>query len=354
MVDNLFDAVVIGASAIGSRTAKLIADSGCNVLSIEEHRNIGSPLKCSGLVSHHIRELIPELPKEIILNEVKSAKFYSPNGNCLELTPKHPAYVIDRVEFDRFLFQNTEDKITTKIGERFEGFRCMEDCIKIKTNNEVYKSKILIGADGSDSVVRRQMKINPKYSILGLQTTVKGNFDPDSVELWFGSTIAPKFFAWVIPLDENFARVGLATNKNIMKFYKNFLEKRIGEMKRPVVVGKIPYGPLNRTSDDRVMLVGDAASQVKPFSGGGLIYGLIASGICADASIKALEENRFDKNFFKDNYDKKWKEKLALPIRKGLMIRKLFNHLPDNGLNVLFYLAGHRKRFLENWDMDLL
>jgi Trk K+ transport system NAD-binding subunit len=36
MVDNLFDAVIIGASAIGNRTAKLIAGNGHNVLLIED------------------------------------------------------------------------------------------------------------------------------------------------------------------------------------------------------------------------------------------------------------------------------------------------------------------------------
>jgi flavin-dependent dehydrogenase len=230
----------------------------------------------------------------------------------------------------------------------------MDDCIKIKTDKNIYSSKILIGADGPNSTIRKQMKIKQKKSIIGVQSRVRGKFNSDSVELWFGSKVCPNFFAWVVPENENVARIGLATNGNLMRFYNNFLKKRIGYVKKPDVVGRIPYGLLNITSDNRIMLVGDAASQVKPFSGGGIIYGLIAAEICAEACKKALENDKFDKKFLKENYDDKWKKKLSLPIKGGLMLRKLFNILPDFAINIGFYTAGHSKKIVEKWDMDLL
>jgi digeranylgeranylglycerophospholipid reductase len=348
-----YDVAVIGASVAGSRIANLVSKKGYNVLLIEEHKNIGLPLQCTGLVSFRLLELLPNLPKSVIINKVKSARFFSPNGNCLELKPKYPVYVIDRTALDRFLFNRAKNNVETRIGEKFESFRQMKDCVKIKTNKGIYASKILIGADGSNSTVRKQMKIEQKKSLLGLQTRIKGGFDPDSVELWFGSKICPDFFAWVVPENENIARIGLATNKNLVKFYNNFLKKRIGYVKRPDVAGRISYGLIDRTSEDRIMIAGDAAFQVKPFSGGGIIYGLIASEICADACMKSLEENRFDRKFFKKTYDDKWKKVLSLPIRKGLILRKLFDIAPDIELNFLFYAAGHQKKILEKWDMDL-
>ena len=347
-----YDVIVIGASATGSRVAEIVSENDDKVLLIEEHQKIGMPLQCTGLVSFRLLKLIPNLPKEIVLNKIKSAKFFSPNGNCLELKPRYNAYVIDRVKLDRFLFDQVKGDI--KLSEKFESFRYTNDCIKIKTNKNVYSSKILVGADGPNSTVRRQIKINQKHSILGLQTKVKGDFDSDSVELWFGSKVCPNFFAWVVPESENVARIGLATNKNLMRFYNNFLKKRIGYLKKPDVVGRIPYGLLDRTSDNRIMLVGDAASQVKPFSGGGLVYGMLSSEICANAAIKSLEENKFDGDFFEKNYDNKWKKFLSSPIMKGMMLRKVFNILPDFAVNFGFYVASHQKNILEKWDMDLL
>jgi len=348
-----YDVIIIGASVTGSRVADLIPNN-IKTLLIEEHKKIGSPLQCSGLVSHRILELIPDLPEKMILNKIKSAKFYSPNRNCLELKPKYPVYVINRVELDRFLFDKAKKKVDVRTGEKFESFKYMNDSIMVKTNKGSYYSKILVGADGPNSIVRKQMKIKPKKFILGLQNTVKGEFDPDSVELWFGSKICPNFFAWVIPLNENFARIGLATTENAIEFYNSFLKKRIGLVKKPDVVGKITYGLLNRTSDKRIMLVGDAASQVKPFSGGGLIYGLISSEICVNAATKSLEENKFNKEFFRKNYDKEWRKVLSSPITKGMFLRKIFNILPDFAINLGFYASSHKKNILEKWDVDLL
>jgi digeranylgeranylglycerophospholipid reductase len=353
MIMEKYDVAIIGASIAGSRVADIISKE-CNTLLIEEHEKIGLPVQCSGLVSHRLLELLPEIPKEIILNEVKSAKFYAPNGNCLQLSPKHPVYVINRTKLDKFLFERASKKSTVKTGEKFEYFKRMNDSILIKTNKKSYESDILIGADGPNSIVRKQMGIKPKNTILGVQATVKGNFDPSAVELWFGSKIAPDFFAWVVPIDSTLARVGLASNKNIMRFYESFLMKRVGYKRKPDVVGKIPYGLLERTCDNRIMLVGDAASQVKPFSGGGIIYGLNASEICANTCLKSFEKNRFDKKFFMENYEKKWKSKLSNPIRKGILLRNAFNIMPDVGFNFLFYASGHSKNILEEFDMDLL
>lgn len=187
----IYDIAIIGASVAGSRVAELVSEN-CNTLLIEEHRKIGLPLQCTGLVSYRLLELLPKLPKKIILNKIKSAKFFSPNGNCIELSPKYPVYVIDRAELDRFLFNQVKERVDVKTGERFEKFKYVNGSVMIKTSKGSYYSKILIGADGPNSAVRRQMKINDKNSVIGMQTTVKGEFD--SVELWFGSKVCPNFF----------------------------------------------------------------------------------------------------------------------------------------------------------------
>ena len=88
--------------------------------------------------------------------------------------------------------------------------------MKVKTSKGNFQTKILIGADGPQSTVAHKSGLSlPENVLAGIQTTVKSKFDTDSVELWFGSEIAPDFFAWVVPENENWARVGLATEFNI-------------------------------------------------------------------------------------------------------------------------------------------
>ena len=91
-------------------------------------------------------------------------------------------------------------------------------------------------------------------------------------------------------------------------------------------------------------IVGDAACQMKPFSGGGLIYGLIGAKIASDACKNSLKKGRYDYNFLKENYDNKWKEKLRLPVIQGLMARNFINIFPD----WLFDLGTNVGKYFEN------
>ena len=167
------------------------------------------------------------------------------------------------------------------------------------------------------------------------------------------SKFSPKFFAWVVPETESIARIGLASNPSPMPFYKKFLQKRIGHFVKPDVGGVIRGGLMKTTVADRVVLVGDAACQIKPYSGGGITYGLIASQICANAAIAALAKNNFSKEFFTKNYDSTWKKKLAMPIRRGSLVHKTISS-PDVVLNFLFTAARAGKSLLNNLDMDLI
>jgi geranylgeranyl reductase family protein len=352
----VYDVIVVGASVAGCRTAELIALKGFRVLVLEEHKKVGEPIKCAGLVSWRIRKLFPQLPNNIFINKIKKGKFFSPNGNFFVLKSKKPAYVIDRKKLDCYLATKAKKAgVRISLNESFLNFLNKRNSIIVKTIRRRYETKILIGADGANSLVAKRAGIKqPSKIFVGIQTTAKGDFDSNAVELWFGS-IAPKFFAWVIPENEKYARIGLASEKNSRKNFEIFMKRRIGKIYKPNVFGIIRTGLIKESVAERIMLVGDAACQVKPFSGGGIIYSLITSKICADATIKALENNKFDKTFLRKNYDLVWKEKLEHAIKKGLFYRKFLNLFSDKGLNLLFSLI---KKFgviyLEKFDYDLL
>jgi len=350
-----YDVIIVGAGPAGCRATELIAKRGYKVLVLDEHEQIGKPVKCSGLVSWRLRQLFPDLPENVIVNKVENAKIFSSSGSCLELKSKRPVYVIDREKFDKYLAERAKKaRAEIMLSTKFKKFRYLENGIGVKTNKGEFETKLLVGSDGVNSMVAKQANLKQPENILtGVQTTIEGEFDPNLVELWFGKDICPIFFAWVIPENENVARVGLATSTKCKIYFDKFLKKRIGKIKKPDVVGRIIYGLMEETIADRILLVGDAASQVKPFSGGGIIYGLIGAGFASLACIKSLNQKNYSYNFLKENYDEKWKEKLTKPIKNGLLLNKLV-HYSDKLFDFSIRFGEIAKPIMEEMDMDLL
>ncbi len=356
-MEEIYDVAIIGGGPAGCNLGKLLTKDNYKVLIVEKKEEIGTPVKCTGLVSHRIFELT-DVDRSIVVNTLKKCRFYSPCGNYVEMKSKDNMYIIDREKFDKKM-ERLAIKNRTEIRKStsFEDYRIKNNVVKIKTNRGIFQSKILVGADGPNSSVAKAANITlPDNVVVGIQKTINSNYNKDTVELWFGGNIAPSFFAWVVPESEEWARVGVATSKNPNKYFENFVERRIQKTSkaRDDVYGVIRYGLIKDSASDRVLLVGDAAAQVKPFSGGGIVYGLIGSEYGYEACKKALEMNKYDYEFLKEEYDKKWKSKLAWPIIQGLVGSGVGHLFPDWLLNMLAYTGNFFKPVYSIFDPDFI
>lgn len=348
------DIVIVGAGPIGCKTAELLGKNNLDIIVLEKNNEIGKYSTCTGLVSHRIFDL-SEVSKKIVVNKIQKARFYSTKNNFIELKHKTPVYVIDRNKFDKELGEKAKKYSKIKLSTSFEDYMIDENIVRVKTNKEIIKTKMIIGADGPNSLVAGRAKINlPDNLLVGVQQTIKSDYISDTVELWLKQS--PDFFAWVVPENEEWARIGIAAKNNVSEYFKKFVEMRIGKKikYKNQISGLIRTGIIENSVADNVILVGDAASQVKPFSGGGLIYGLICSKIAADACIKSIEKKKYDSLFLKENYDKVWKEKLYWPMKKGVWLSKFINNLPEPILDFAVRSSNIIKPFLEDLDMDLM
>ncbi|MFZ2410231.1 MAG: NAD(P)/FAD-dependent oxidoreductase [Candidatus Methanoperedens sp.] len=355
-----YDVIIVGAGPAGAIAAKYAALNGASTLLIEEHASIGSPVQCTGLISTAaLREC--ELGEgNFVLNRMKGAFVYAPDGEELCVQGKEvKAYVIDRKIFDRTLVERSLDAgVDMLIKTRFIGMEKGKITVISSGEKKEIHADVVIGADGIQGSVARAAGLPGCEKFLsGIQFeapyTAK---DPEFVEIFTGNDIAPGFFAWAVPFN-GLARIGLAKNPGVPA--RHCLEKLL---KHPVVasrhrgsrtefvLGGIPLGPPKKTATDSVMLVGDAAGQVKPTSGGGIYMGAVCARIAGEVAARASR-----KEAMPEEYEKRWRSAVGRELAIGMRIHKSLGKLSDENLNEFISFLNKpdiREAITEYGDMD--
>ena len=347
-----YDVVVVGAGPVGATAARYAALNGASVLLIEEHASIGSPVGCTGLLSTRaISECDVKPNDDFVLNSVRGAHVYSPNGNCLPIDGgKTKAYVVSRKMFDRKLVAMAVDAgVDVSIKTRAIGLnrtnRLQELSVLQNGVPKIITANIIIGADGVRSNIAQMAGLGQVQKVLsGIQIEAPYfSNDTDFVELFMGSQ-APGFFGWTVPVSEKISRIGLAVptgnESHAVRYLSSLLNSnqeisaRYGGGALDIVYGGIPLGPLEKTVADGVLIVGDAAGQVKPTSGGGVYTGAACAKIAGEvAALAAIEEDASVNRL--NEYDKRWRAKLGRELSIGMKIHDFMGGLSDTGLDEL-------------------
>ncbi|MBI4177303.1 MAG: NAD(P)/FAD-dependent oxidoreductase [Candidatus Aenigmarchaeota archaeon] len=351
-----YDVVVVGAGSAGLNTAIACAKAGLSVAVIEEHGKIGFPRHCSGLYSTRFLGMM-DVRKEFYEHEIFGAKFHSPSGKIVELMRKErAAFVINREALDAYLSRvAAENGVNVMSGVKVVDFDTGNDVCQITMEKGTVESSLMCGADGSNSFVSRKLGFRAPNKLHGIMAITKeGNYD-NYVDLYFDNKLYPGFFAWKIPRGRT-VEYGIAGNigpPNVQNF-NNFLAK-FGVTKYELSSGVIPFG-FQKSYANRVLLVGDAAAQVKPLTGGGVIYGMICARIAAKTFADATHEKKFGEKFLA-RYQKAWKASIGKGISRGLAIRKVYSKMPNSMIDASFGVLSTRvvAKFLENHgDMEFI
>lgn len=335
------EVVVVGAGPSGASVANEAAKDGSDVLLIEEHQEIGEPVQCAGIVSN--RAIDESGITSATLNEVRGALIHSPNSTEIKIeSSSTKAHIIDRHCFDKKLVEKALDSgadlwLKTKV-QNWDGNE-----LTIHKNGKPRKMEpdVVVGADGVSSVIRRGItKEKPRAYLIGAQVVLKNVEvrDTDFVELFLGKDYAPGFFGWFIPIDEDKGRLGLCvrSGKNPLNYLKKLLEKHPVAKKRyqgeelEYNFGGIPIGYLEGTCFEKTLLVGDAAAQAKPTTGGGVYTGVVCGKIAGRASSKFIDEEAP-----LTSYEKNWKNKVGGELKKDFILHKIWRDFSDQQINDL-------------------
>lgn len=335
---------IIGAGPAGSYLGYLLAKQGKEVTIFEEHNTIGSPVQCTGIVTHSIEKFF-KLKNEVIVKKLDKVIVISKN-NKIEVNVDE--IVMWRNRFDQFVANMAEDAgAEVLLNHQFIGVNGKKSIkVKDKKNNKIkeIKTDIIVGADGPYSAVAKAAGINSNSkNYTGMQAKVKLNMDTTAFETYFGSDF-PNFFGWCVPESDNVVRLGIGCFENAQEYFYKFLKNRTG--KKDVLFwesGLIPlYNPKKIMQKDNVYLIGDAATQVKATTGGGIIPSLKA----AQTLCNCIINNK--------NYNKEFKKQSGRELLLHLIIRNVLNKFSDRDYDKLLDLMKQEKvkMILKRYDRD--
>lgn len=329
----MIDIAVIGGGPSGNRAAMHLSKE-MDVTVFEEHRSIGAPVQCAGLISPRA---VCERTRNSVKKEIRQFILHSPGGRELSLHSRDVrGVVIDREVYDRSLSEAAEENgASVWLNCRVLDVKPADDCVKLllkgDKGREEVSARIVIAADGTQSVIRPVVTDEPFEIIYrGAQYLVKSGSQDDKVEMWIGRKIAPGFFAWKIPAGETI-RIGLCTRGKTppMELLDRFVRSKFPDIE---IMGKqaglIPVGPIGKLSEGRIALLGDAGCQTKPVTGGGIFLGKRASEILTDCvlssgnEISALRE-----------YEREYTDLFEREISRAALIRRVLNDLPDRKID---------------------
>ncbi len=347
------DVIVVGGGPCGSFTALKLAKLGKPVTVFEEHGQIGVPSHCAGHLSlKGLKQLgLNSLPPEMVENTFYGANFYSPKGNEFSVNLSQPVTcAVDRAMFDKYISEKAKDAgASYHLNSKVEAL-IMENAfvrgaiVNREGISEKKQAKVIVDAEGISSRITREAGLPQPNKILnGVEAEVENvkEADPDTVDVYLGNSYAPGFYAWLIPKKDGKAKVGLATRKGNPKdllqklMFKHPAASRklrsahiVKTMFHPITLG----GPTRQAHSNGLLVVGDAASQVKPTTGGGVIFGMTCGQIAADVACEALDRNDFSKRFLA-KYQNRCRELIGFDIRVMLRIRKTLDALSDQRID---------------------
>jgi digeranylgeranylglycerophospholipid reductase len=341
------DAVIVGGGPAGLHAGWQLARAGFSVALFEEHPSSGMPVHCTGVLAATAFDRFG-LGDDCVLNELQTVRFHAPSGEVVDYTTSSvEAVVIDRARFDKRLAERAAlAGVAFCYGERVTGVDVDRHGVTITAGSTTMRARAAVLACGASYAVQRKLRLGiPRVLLHSAQAELPAERLND-VEVHFGENVAPRGFAWAVPVQRErpYVRVGVMCERHADRHFARMLAN-IGARWGVDAAGAcqprqkvLPLGPIERTFDDRVLVIGDAAGLVKATTGGGIYYSLLTATLASDTLIDALSRDDLSAAAL-GAYQRLWRRQLGPELRWQLVLRRIAQRLTDEDIDGLFALA---------------
>lgn len=340
-----YDLVVVGAGPAGSTAAWFAAEQGLDVLLLEKRQEIGSPVRCAEGINREMLLRFLELEEAWICAEISESQIVNADtGEAQSFAGDEVGYVLERRVFDRALAEKAVMAgAQVMVKSAVHGLIVDDGAVRGvmasrgDTTFEI-EASVVIGADGVECMAGRWAGLHcvlpqsdclvcAQYLLAGIDV------DPACCQYYLGQELAPGGYAWVFPKGDGKANVGLGVQADFaeappLEYLNRFIaQHRFLEQGSPVtlVTGNVPVG-LARGDivGDGVMLVGDAARQADPLTGGGIANAMIAGRLAAEVAAKAVALGDTSRAWLGE-YQTRWTEERGGRMARNYKLKNRFS-----------------------------
>lgn len=301
-----FDAVIIGAGLAGLQCAKLLSQKGAKILLVDRKTDLAKGIHTTGIFVRKTLEGF-DFPEGTLGKAIKNVTLYSPKLKEIILESEKEEFRVGKMGliYDEFLQDAVADGVRFARGTSYKGAEMQngETIVNLEKKGEAYSvvTKVLIGADGANSRVAKDLKLDEnKEWIVGYEEVFhsgKLNSEP-RLHCFLNAKLAPGYLAWIADDGEEI-HVGIggyAADFNPREALKSFKEKteNVFDLKDLKLAetrgGRIPVGGvLRKIANENGILIGDAAGAVSPLTAGGLDPAMRLSKFAAEIVWERLQ-----------------------------------------------------------------